>query len=120
MSKPAPSLVEVIDLALREKLPLKIDWDKLHERAVAAAIAEHILLWSDLEVRPRRRVTKPDADLVELINFVLRNKLPRVVKWIDEPESEVVAYSVAEHVQNMFDLKRRAPAKRRRGTAASP
>lgn len=120
MPKPAPSLVEVIDLVLCEKLPLKIDWDKLHKRAVAAAIAEHILLWSDLEARPRRRGMKPDADLVEVITFVLRNKLPGTVKWTDEPESEVVAYSVAEHVQQVFDLKRRAPAKRQQGTVANP
>jgi hypothetical protein len=118
MAKPAPTVIEVIDSVLREKLPLKIDWNNLHKRAVAAAIAEHILMWSDVEARPRRRTLKPDDDLVAVINSVLRHKLPGTVKWNDEPESDVVAYAIAEHVQQVFNLKRRATAEPNEETAA--
>lgn len=117
MAKPAPILVDVVNVALRDKLPLKIDWDKLNQRAVASAVAEHILMSSDVVPRARKRVVKPDGDLVDAINFVLRHGLPGTVKWTDEPESDIVAYAVAEHVQHVFDVKRRLPARRKSGNA---
>ncbi|SRR5258708_7147719 len=113
MAKPAPTLVEVVNAALRDKLPLKIDWDDLHHRAVAAAVAEHILMWSDVMPRAQKRVVKPDADFVDAINYALRHGLPGTVRWTDEPESEIIAYAIAEYVQQVFDVKRRPSPKQK-------
>ena len=109
MNAPGPTLVDVIDEALREKLPLKIDWDKLHRRAVAAAVAEHVVLWAELVPRSCELVTKPGDDLVAAINLVLRDRLPGTVNWTDERESDVVAYALAEQIQSAFEVKLRVP-----------
>src|SRR5258708_19882218 len=109
MAKPETPLVEDVNAALRDKLPLKIDWDDLHHRAVAAAVAEHILMSSDVMPRARKRVVKPDADFVDAINYALRHGLPGTVRWTDEPESEIIAYSIPEYLQPAFDFKPRPP-----------
>ncbi len=111
-SERAPGLTEIIDATLRRKLPLKIDWGGLHRRAVAATVAEHLLMIHEVSAKPRRDDAMPADDLVASIDRVLRRKLPQRVKWTDKLESEIVAYAVAEQIMIFFELRPRTSSAR--------
>jgi len=125
-SERAPGLAEVIDATLEQKLPLRISWGKLHRRAVAATVAECVVLVHETRPHPPREGLMPAPDIVKMIDEVLRRKLPRRVRWTDELESNIVAYAVAEQIVRFFDLEPRAepktdrldtrPAKRRQSS----
>ena len=98
-------MAAVIDSALEQKLPLRISWGRLHRRAVAATIAEFVIMTHDINPRPQRDGLMPAPDIVKSIDDVLRRKLPRRVKWGDELESNIVAYAIAEQIVRFFELQ---------------